>query len=184
MDIPSGMPTDSGDPQGEFAPADYTVTFSAPKPSQVLPPNCDFVGELVVRSIGTPPALLQNSELSLLEPSMFRKLLDPRPREGHKGTFGHVLVIAGSRGKTGAAAMCGTGALRAGAGLVTVASAESAISAISMHTPELMTEPLAETAHGSIALNADLDKLVPGKTVVAVGRGWAATRPLPNSLPA
>jgi ADP-dependent NAD(P)H-hydrate dehydratase / NAD(P)H-hydrate epimerase len=171
IDIPSGMPTDSGDPQGEFAPADYTVTFTAPKLAHVLEPNCDFVGELVVRQIGSHPDLYKDVDLSLLEPSMFRKLLEPRPRDGHKGTFGHVLVVAGSRGKIGAAAMCGTSALRAGAGLVTVASPESAVAAIAVHTPELMTEPLAETPHGTIALNADLDHLLPGKTVVAVGPG-------------
>ena len=171
VDMPSGMPSDSGDPQGEFAPADYTVTFTAPKPAHVLPPNCDFVGELIVRSIGTRPLLMVESDLALLEPSMFRQLLEPRPLDGHKGTFGHALMIAGSRGKTGAATMCGLAALRAGAGLVTVASPESNIAAIAVHTPELMTEPLAETPHGTIALNADLEGVVQGKTVIAMGPG-------------
>jgi NAD(P)H-hydrate epimerase len=82
-----------------------------------------------------------------------------------------VLIVAGSRGKTGAAAMSGLGALRAGAGLVTVASAASAIAEISAHAPELMTEPLAQTPMGSIALNAGLEKLAEGKTVVAMGPG-------------
>ena len=82
-----------------------------------------------------------------------------------------MLVVAGSRGKTGAAAMSGMGALRAGAGLVTVASAASAIAEISMHAPELMTEPLAETPMGSIALNADLEAAAQGKTVIAMGPG-------------
>ncbi len=171
VDLPSGMPTDAGDPQGDFAPADYTITFTAPKPSQVLPPTCNFVGELVVRSIGTRPDLYQDSDLWLLEPSMFHELLEPRPPDGHKGTFGHALVIAGSRGKTGAATMSGLGALRAGAGLVTVATAESAVAAITVHTPELMTAPLPETAHGTIALNADLESVADGKTVIAIGPG-------------
>jgi len=165
VDIPSGMPA------GESARADYTVTFTAPKVSQVLPPHCDHVGELVTRPIGSPPELYAGAWLSLLEPAMFRELLAPRPPGGHKGTFGHVLVIAGSRGKTGAAAMTGIGALRAGAGLVTVASAKSAIAEIAAHAPELMTEPLAETAHGSIALNAQLDQILEGKTVIAMGPG-------------
>ena len=171
VDIPSGLPSDGGDPAGDFAPADFTVTFTAPKPSQVLPPTCNFVGELVVRSIGTRPDLYQDSDLWLLQPDMFRELLQPRPPEGHKGTFGHVLVVAGSRGKTGAATMCGMGALRAGAGLVTVASAESAVGAIAVHTPELMTAPLPETPHGTIALNADLEALAIGKTVIGIGPG-------------
>lgn len=171
VDIPSGMPTDSGDPAGEAARADCTVTFTAPKPAQVLQPNCDSVGELVVRQIGSPAALYQDAGLSLLEPSMFRRLLEPRPPSGHKGTFGHVLIVAGSRGKTGAAAMSGMGALHAGAGLVTVASSASAIPSIAGYAAELMTEPLPETPHGTIALNADLDKIAQGKTVIAMGPG-------------
>ena len=171
VDIPSGMPADSGEPAGEFARADATVAFTAPKIAHVLPPNCDRVGELRVGAIGSPPSLYENVGLELLEPSMFRGLLAPRPRSGHKGTFGHVLVVAGSRGKTGAAAMAGMGALRAGAGLVTVASAASAIAEISSHAPELMTEPLAETSIGTIALNARLEPLAEGKTVIAMGPG-------------
>jgi NAD(P)H-hydrate epimerase len=171
VDIPSGMPADSGEPAGECARADATVTFTAPKIAHVLPPNCDQVGELRVGAIGSPPSLYEDVWLALLEPSMFRDLLAPRPRSGHKGTFGHVLVVAGSRGKTGAAAMAGLGALRAGAGLVTVASASSAIAEISSHAPELMTEPLAETSIGSIALNARLEPLAEGKTVIAMGPG-------------
>jgi len=171
VDIPSGMPSDSGDPAGEFARADYTVTFTAPKIAQAMPPNCDHVGELVVRSIGSAPELYQDIRLSLLEPAMFRRLLAPRPRDGHKGTFGHVLVVAGSRGKTGAAAMTGMGALRAGAGLVTVASAKSAIAEIAAHAPELMTEPLPETPDGSISPDAPLERIAEGKTVIAMGPG-------------
>jgi NAD(P)H-hydrate epimerase len=160
VDIPSGMPSDSGEPVGEFARADYTVTFTAPKAGQVLPPNCDHVGELVVGPIGSPPELYQDVWLSLLEPVMFEELLAPRPPGGHKGTFGHVLVVAGSREKSGAAAMTGLGALRAGAGLVTVASESSAIPVIASHAPELMTASLDE-----------IDRIVEGKTAIAIGPG-------------
>jgi ADP-dependent NAD(P)H-hydrate dehydratase / NAD(P)H-hydrate epimerase len=171
VDIPSGMSSDSGESAGEVARADYTVTFTAPKLGQVLPPNCDSTGELIVRAIGSPEELYRDVKIELLEPSMFRRVLAPRPPGGHKGTFGHALIVAGSRGKTGAAALCGLGALRAGAGLVTVASAESAVPLIAAHAPELMTEPLAETPHGSIALNAALATAAEGKTVVAMGPG-------------
>jgi len=171
VDIPSGMPSDSGAPTGEFARADLTVTFTAPKHAHALAPNCNHLGELVVGPIGSPAALYEPVKLDLLDPSMFRELLGPRPPEGHKGTFGHVLVIAGSRGKTGAAAMSGLGAMRAGAGLVTVASAESAVPVIASYAPELMTEPLAETPHGTIALNARLAEAAEGKTVIAMGPG-------------
>jgi NAD(P)H-hydrate epimerase len=171
VDIPSGMASDSPEPVGEMARADCTVTFTAPKPAQVLPPNCERVGELVVGPIGSPEALYQDAKLSLLEPAMFGSLMQPRPRSGHKGTFGHVLVIAGSRGKTGAAAMSGIAALRAGAGLVTVASAMSAIPVIAAHAPELMTVPLAETHDGSILQAVDLEAVAEGKTVIAIGPG-------------
>jgi ADP-dependent NAD(P)H-hydrate dehydratase / NAD(P)H-hydrate epimerase len=171
VDIPSGMASDAGEPAGEFARADYTVTFTAPKPAHVLPPNCNHVGEWAVGAIGSPASLYEDTWLALIEPGMFRPLLALRPRGGHKGTFGHVLIVAGSRGKTGAAAMSGMGALRAGAGLVTVASAASAIAEIAAHAPELMTEPLEQTPAGSIARNAGLEKLAEGKTVVAMGPG-------------
>lgn len=174
VDIPSGMPSDSGTPVGEFARADATVTFTAPKVGQVMPPNCDRVGRLVVRPIGSPEALWGKDEsvfLSVIEPSMFRHLLAPRPRFGHKGTFGHVLVVGGSRGKTGAPAMTGLGALRAGAGLVTVASAQSAIAIIAAHAAELMTLPLQETAAGGISRSARLKSIAEGKTVIAIGPG-------------
>ncbi|PWU11585.1 MAG: bifunctional ADP-dependent NAD(P)H-hydrate dehydratase/NAD(P)H-hydrate epimerase [Terriglobia bacterium] len=174
VDIPSGMPSDSAAPAGEIARADHTVTFTSPKVGQVLPPNCDGVGELLVRPIGSPPELYENDDgifLSLIEPAMFRALLAPRPRSGHKGTFGHVLVVAGSRGKTGAAAMSGMSSLRAGAGLVTVASSRSAIPVIAGHAPELMTEPLEENEAGGISRNAAVERLAEGVTVIAMGPG-------------
>ena len=85
VDLPSGMPTDSGEPAGEFARADYTVTFTAPKVAQVMPPNCDHIGELIVGAIGSPPELYADAWLSLLEPAMFRELLAPRARRGTRG---------------------------------------------------------------------------------------------------
>ena len=174
VDIPSGMPSDTGDPAGEAARADWTVTFTAPKIAHAMPPNCDRVGRLVVGAIGSPPALYEADDaifLSQVEPGMFRALLAPRPRDGHKGTFGHVLVVGGSRGKTGAPSMSGMAALRAGAGLVTVASVESAVPQIAAHAPELMTEPLAENDAGTLSRDVKLASLAKGMTVVAMGPG-------------
>ncbi|HLY18217.1 MAG TPA: NAD(P)H-hydrate dehydratase [Bryobacteraceae bacterium] len=184
VDIPSGMPSDSGHPVGEQARANYTVTFTAPKPAQVLPPNCDAVGELHVAAIGSPPALYDADDavwLSLMQPSMFAGLLAPRARDGHKGTYGHVLAIAGSRGKTGAAAMCGMAALRSGAGLVTVASDESAIPVIAGHAAELMTEPLDAGSIAALIENKDVIAIGPGlgthpDTVAMVRRAFAEFR--------
>ena len=166
VDIPSGMPTDSGEPTGEFARADATVTFSALKVAHTMPPNCDRVGEVAVGPIGSPEELYDEVRLSQVDPAMFRGLLAPRPPGGHKGTFGHVLVVAGSAGKSGAAAMSGLGALRAGAGLVTVASAAAALPQIAAHAPERMTEALE---------SASIEKLAQGMTVVAMGPGLGRT---------
>lgn len=160
VDLPSGMASDSGDSGTPVARADFTVTFTAPKLCHALPPNCDRTGPLTVGHIGSPPALMEGIARNWIEPALFAELLEPRARAGHKGTYGHVLVIAGSHYKPGAAAMTGIAALRAGAGLVTVASAESALSAISSHAPELMTVPLT-----------DLDKALENKTVIAIGPG-------------
>lgn len=175
VDIPSGLPSDSADCGGEFARADYTVTFTAPKIAHAMPPNCDRMGELRVVPVGSPAALFADAEVELVEPGWFAPLFGPRKRAAHKGDFGHVLVIAGARGKTGAAAMAGTAALRAGAGLVTVATAESALDAVASHIPELMTEPLPETDTGSISQYAfdsgRMAEVLKGKTVVAIGPG-------------
>jgi NAD(P)H-hydrate epimerase len=159
VDIPSGMPSDSGEAAGEFARADATVTFTAPKIAHAMPPNCDRMGELIVGAIGSGPELFEEIPLSLIEPAMFAGLLGPRPRSGHKGTFGHVLVVGGSHGKSGAPAMSGIAALRAGAGLVTVAT--QVMGEVSTHAAELMTAPLED----------GLAKLAKDKTVVAIGPG-------------
>jgi ADP-dependent NAD(P)H-hydrate dehydratase / NAD(P)H-hydrate epimerase len=178
VDIPSGLPSDAGLEAGEYVRAQHTVTFTAPKVAQVLPPYCDCMGALHVVAIGSPAELYENDEeifLSLIEHAQLSPLFAPRARGAHKGDFGHVVVIGGSRGKTGAATMAGMAALRAGAGLVTVATAESALAVVAAHAPELMTEPLAETAGGGISLEAlesgRLPALLANKDVVAIGPG-------------
>ena len=123
MDIPSGLSGDSGTPPGEYVRADATITFTAPKICHAMPPACDLMGDLVISPIGSPAALYENDariQLSLITPESIASLFAPRPLDSNKGKFGHVLVVAGSRDKPGAAAMAGLAALRAGAGLVTV----------------------------------------------------------------
>ncbi len=176
VDLPSGMLSDQAESPGPVVRADLTVTFTAPKICMALAPNCDRLGKLIVAPVGTPPSLLEADAalyLSLIEPSWFRHLFHPRPKGSHKGDFGHVLVVGGSVGKSGAAAMAGVSALRAGAGLVTVASAASAIDVIAGHCPELMTVPLLETPAGSIASGAaaTIDALAEKKSIVALGPG-------------
>ena len=172
VDLPSGLPSDSGAVTNDFVRADLTVTFTAPKPAHVLGPACYRMGELITAAIGSPDYLV-SSDFRLIESRSFRKLFAPRPRDSNKGMFGHVLAVAGSRGRTGAAAMCGTAALRSGAGLVTVASAASALPLIAAYAPELMTEPLPETEAGQLA-SETLDsvmQLAKTRSVLAIGPG-------------
>jgi ADP-dependent NAD(P)H-hydrate dehydratase / NAD(P)H-hydrate epimerase len=178
VDLPTGAAADSGELIGECARADASVTFTAPKFAHVFPPACEKVGEWVVRPIGTPPEALENNPnfyLNLLEPHDLEWLVRPRKLEAHKGNFGHVLVIGGSVGKTGAAAMAAKAVLRSGAGLATVATPKSALPVIASLSMEIMTEPLPETDSGTISLRALkdglLDNLVEGKSVLAVGPG-------------
>jgi hydroxyethylthiazole kinase-like uncharacterized protein yjeF len=178
VDLPSGISADSGQLVGECVRADASVTFTAPKRAHVFPPACERMGEWVVRQIGTPPeALAEDSELflNLTSPEDVAWMAQPRKAESHKGSFGHVLLLAGSVGKTGAAALAARAALRAGAGLVTVATAASALPVVASLGMEFMTEPLLETDFGTISLRAledgRLDRLVEGKSVLAVGPG-------------
>ncbi len=162
-------------PSGGAVRAKHTVTFTALKPALVLAPECELAGKVHVVPIGTPPEIFEGDpsiQLALSEPSKFAALFRARVAESNKGLYGHVLTIAGGRGKTGAAAMSGVAALRAGAGLSTVASAASAITAISSYAPEIMTEPLAETGEGSIAPDLPaLAAITAKKTVIAIGPG-------------
>jgi len=178
VDLPTGVAADSGDLIGECVRADASVTFTAPKVAHVFPPACEQVGEWVVRPIGTPAEAIENNPdffLNILRPDDLEWLVRPRKLETHKGNFGHVLVLGGSIGKTGAAAMAAKAGLRAGAGLVTVATARGALPIIASLSMEIMTEPLPETDSGTASLQALkdglLDTLMEGKSVLAVGPG-------------
>jgi hydroxyethylthiazole kinase-like uncharacterized protein yjeF len=182
VDLPSGLSADTGRVIGECIRADGSVTFTAPKLAHVLPPACERVGEFVVHDIGTPRELMESDvslKLNLTTPSDLAWISRPRRPEAHKGNFGHVLVIAGSVGKTGAAAMSALAALRAGAGLVTVATPKSALPVVAGMGLEFMTAPLPETDSGNIALQALdeklMEQLLAGKTLVAIGPGIGGT---------
>jgi NAD(P)H-hydrate epimerase len=178
VDLPSGISADSGELIGEHVQAGFSVTFTAPKIAHIFPPACERVGEWVVRQIGTPPEALEGDSelfLNLACNEDFAWMARPRKPDAHKGSFGHVLILAGSIGKTGAAALAAMAALRVGAGLVTVATAESALPIVASLGMEYMTEPLPQTEAGSISLRAldcgRLDKLLDGKSVLALGPG-------------
>lgn len=176
LDIPSGLDADSAEPIGACVRSDLTVTFTAPKAANVLSPSAHFGGELAVADIGSPPALLDaaSSQLFLVEPSDARAWLEQTryTPTSYKNTHGHALIVAGSRDLTGAAVLCAEAAMRAGAGLVTIATPASAsVSARVM--PEVMTATLAETEHGaaSAAATVQVANLAARATVVAIGPG-------------
>ena len=178
VDIPSGVSGDSGATAGPAIVADYTVTFTAPKIGMLGASASPFVGRLSVTTIGSPVELVEEiakGNLRWSEPWEFRRVPFHRKADSNKGLYGHALIVAGSVGKAGAAAMAARGALRAGAGLVTVATPEPVLATVAGFTPEVMTEPLHATAAGTIARDVfdsgGFAKILPGKNVLAMGPG-------------
>jgi ADP-dependent NAD(P)H-hydrate dehydratase / NAD(P)H-hydrate epimerase len=147
VDIPSGLLADSPGIPGPAVKAGLTVTFSALKLAHITPPASDFAGKVVLAPIGSPPELFENPEhrLNLVDAAQVRRAAPERNRESHKGSYGHVFVVAGSRGKSGAALMTGMAALRSGAGLATLWVPRSVQRDVAGKAPELMTESLPET---------------------------------------
>lgn len=188
VDMPSGLAADASLPWPAAPTRDLpvmraarTVTFTAPKRGQFLDPRADAVGRLRVEPIGTADSLLTAAECGarLATPALCRRLLAPRSRAAHKGDFGHVLVVGGSLGKSGAAALAATAALRMGAGLVTAAVPRSVLPLVAAARPEIMTEPLAEDAGGALAgWDAPrMTALLRAATVLAIGPGLGAAEP-------
>jgi len=173
VDVPSGSDADvRGDQTGAVARADAIVTFTAPRPAHVF--GNLTAGPIVVATIGSPDEAIRSAlDLNVITAKDIAPLLGPRPRDSNKGMYGHVLVIGGSLGKAGAAAMAGFSALRAGVGLVTVATPRSVLATVAGFHPELMTEPLDETADGTISLQArkKLGEVAESKTLLAIGPG-------------
>jgi len=175
VDIPSGLSSDTFQMIGPAVQADLTVTLAAPKISHVLPPAEESVGELVVADISVPRGLLNDErlKLELVERSMVAPYFRKRRRDTHKGTYGHLLILSGSLGKTGAAVMSAKAALRTGAGLVTVGTAESCLPIVARAMMELMTEALPESSEKTIAVEAlpKTVKLLKGKDALLIGPG-------------
>jgi NAD(P)H-hydrate epimerase len=173
VDIPSGADADAmGAQTGTVARSDAIVTFTAPRPAHVF--SALTAGPTYVAEIGSPPeAIVSVLYLNVITARDIWPMIRPRMAESNKGTYGHVLVVGGAFGKAGSVAMAGMSALRAGAGLSTVATARSAMPMVAGFHPELMTEPLPETEGGTISAGAaaKLDELAKGKTVLAIGPG-------------
>jgi hydroxyethylthiazole kinase-like uncharacterized protein yjeF len=173
VDIPSGADADAMGPQGgTIARADAIVTFTAPRPAHVF--SMLTGGPTVVADIGSPEeAIVSALQLNVITARDVVPLIGPRLAESNKGNYGHVLVVGGSLGKAGAAAMAGMAVLRAGGGLSTVATAKSVLGTVAGFHPELMTEPLPETDAGAVSTRAQdrIEELVKGVTALAIGPG-------------
>jgi NAD(P)H-hydrate epimerase len=174
IDLPTGVSADTQVLEGEAIDASMTVTLAAPKIPLVFPPADSHAGDLVIADIGIPHPVIDEVEgqyLELLTREQMRELVPVRAPESHKGDFGRVLVIAGSRGRTGAAHLAAMGALKSGAGLVTVATPHSCLPIVAAMAPEYMTEPLEETTSGTIDFGA-VDRVLDMQTdVIALGPG-------------
>jgi hydroxyethylthiazole kinase-like uncharacterized protein yjeF len=174
IDLPTGLSADTHEIEGEAIEASMTVTLAAPKIPLVFPPADTHAGDLVIADIGIPLPVLDELEgpyLELLTRERMREIVPARASDSHKGDFGRVLIVAGSLGRTGAAHLAAVGALRSGAGLVTVATPRSCLPILAAMGPEYMTEPLEETEGGAIDFAA-LDRVLEIKAdVIAIGPG-------------
>jgi NAD(P)H-hydrate epimerase len=174
IDLPTGLSADSHVLEGTAIEASMTITLGAPKIPLVFPPADSHGGDLVIADIGIPPPVFEELEgdyLELLTREQMREIVPSRAAESHKGDFGRVLVIAGSVGRTGAAHLAAMGALRSGAGLVTIATPRSCVPVIAAMAAEYMTEGLDETTAGTIDYSA-IDRVLDFHAdVIAVGPG-------------
>lgn len=178
VDMPSGLPSDGGAAEGEVLQAHATVTFTAAKVGQLVSRDAAAVGALRVRQIGTPLALVEEigkGRVRWIEPGEFAGMRLVRAAGAHKGDFGHVLLVCGSVGKSGAAVLAGKGALRAGAGLVTVAVPGAVRAEVAAGQPEYMTEGLDTTEEGTVDLSSfgygRMARILAGKSVMGLGPG-------------
>lgn len=176
IDLPSGLSADTGIAEGACVQASHTVTVGLPKRGNLIHPGAALTGKLAVVDIGFPSSVIaaQDIQINWTRRSDAARILPPRPTHSHKGTYGRVFVAAGSVGMTGAAALTSAGALRAGAGLVTLGTPKNLNPILEVKLTEVMTLPLPETAEGSLALEAKIDiieAIERTKSVLAIGPG-------------
>lgn len=175
IDIPSGLSADTSQVMGTAVKADLTVTFACPKYAHILPPAEEYVGRLVVADISIPQRVIEEEgvHINLIDEELIREIFPRRKANTHKGHYGHLLIIAGSEGKTGAACLAGEGALRIGTGLVTVATPQSCNPILEVKLTEVMTAALPETTDRTISEKAiePTHHLLEGKSALAIGPG-------------
>ena len=176
IDLPSGLSADTGIAEGACIKATYTVTMGLPKRGNLIHPGAALTGQLEVADIGFPSSVIdsQNIQINWTQPCDAAQRLPSRPTHSHKGTYGRVFVVAASTGMTGAAALTSAGALRVGAGLVTLGAPKSLNPILEVKLTEVMTLPLPETAEGSLALEAKshiIEAVERTKSILAIGPG-------------
>lgn len=180
VDIPSGISSDDGSIMARAIRADLTVTFGLPKRGHLLFPGAEYTGRLYVEDIGFPEELLNSSSIKVELPDkeLIRSLIPERRRYSHKGTYGHVLIVAGSRGKTGACLMAARACLRSGAGLVTIGVPETLVSVFQSRVTDEMCLGLPDRGDGSLskdALKEIIDFTEKKAQVLAIGPGIGVT---------
>jgi hydroxyethylthiazole kinase-like uncharacterized protein yjeF len=175
VDIPTGVNADTGEIRGTAVRADLTVTLALPKRGLVLHPGAACAGQVRIADIGIPPQVIEEEKiaLSLLDDDAVQGTMGVRARDAHKGGFGRLLVIAGSLGKAGAAVMAARGALRSGAGLVTVAAPMGLVPIIQQQVFEAMCLPAAESIDGALGMGAEAEiiKASARMSACAIGPG-------------
>ena len=176
VDLPSGLDADTGQPLGTCVQADRTVTIGLPKRGLLIHPGAELAGKLEVVDIGFPEQVVDAQDIKVhwTTATQASQWVPPRPPASHKGSYGRVLVVAGSTGMTGAAALASEAALRAGAGLVTLATPKHLNPILEGLLPEVMTLPLPETEAGSLTVSATsaiLEFAEKTKSVLAIGPG-------------
>ena len=175
VDINSGVGSDSGQLMGPHVKASLTLALAHWKQCHFLHPAAGVMGELRLIDIGIPLKACEDQKIQVHQPEDkdIKSYFHKRDPNSHKGNYGHVLVLAGSRGKGGAAGLTALAVLRAGAGLCTLALPDSSQKAFEVHPMEVMTVPLSETANGTLSLQAkeSILDLLKGKSAVAIGPG-------------
>lgn len=180
VDMPSGISSDTGEVMGEAVRAGWTVTFGLPKIGHFLYPGAEYTGILTVEDIGFPPELISSDTLKVETIGRERaaSLIPIRSNLSHKGDYGHILVIAGSRGKTGASLLTARACLRAGAGMVTIGVPSELADIFQSRVTEEMVMPLAGDGKGGIGADAldDILEFTSKKAdILAIGPGLGVT---------
>jgi len=175
VDIPSGLDSDTGQPLGNCINADLTITYGLAKPGHFIGQGPRKTGELGIVDIGIPPEAVTAADIRLevLENQLVSTLVPYRPVDSHKGTFGHLALLAGSSGKTGAAMLCARGALRSGAGLVTLCIPDALNHIIETAMAEVMTVPLPASGKNHVTATdyKDISKALRDKEALVIGPG-------------